>query len=855
MKRTARRGWWALAGILIGIGSGFGPQAGAQTTKPPAATSNAVAKISAQTQNGQYRIDWDGKSGAFTRKGAANEPEVKMPLTYLQADPGPNGYAKHLAWFLARDKDQFALLWCYLDDSGKSFWCWLYRYPANELITVPFIGDYQYGPPPVGERATAAEGFLSAAPPAYSGTDFVYKDWTRKSGKIDSLMLGTALANGQTLTLDPGKGSKPLTNLRVMPLHEIQVGQGNGWRPGGWRELHALAYDAANDPYYLILYSNTNIGYVLDLKRAQPYVADYTDRVKFGAPVAGFGPNGKTDTSDTPRIVRYNRFEITLTTTRKAKHPYTDINLDAEMHAPDGKVIRVPGFWDGGDTYRARFVPTSVGAWKWVILSNENDLNGKEGRFLCVAEHGQERGFLHVTPTRSNQHHFVAAGGKPFFPVTATESVSQDWVRGQTAALAPQLRTAGFTPGAADPAAQFEAFQKRIDALADMGYNRIYGDYLLIPSDSAHPLHGLNEGGEAFLQGDLDELNPAFFQAMDRRIAYCNTKGIVPNVGIGTEIETLYVKYNDLQMRRLLRYMLGRYACYDICWDLFGSNWWGKGPSLTLDPHIDGLANLVKLYDPYSHPLSTLTRFVQTATGGASAPWADVFTVPLQDTSLVDGLYPFNRPILVVDTPALAAPAPAPLAPDGAPRPPDKAGADPKKEGAATDSPDSLRARIWETRMRGGYWASARPLNDQELKWASYLGTFFKKTRYWRMEPHQEMLGGPEETPAVKRRRQKAEEEARKRNPNAPPPTDDTGAAVPSGPIYVLADPSHEYAVYFEKGGAVTLDLLEATGRIKVTWFNPRTGVASEEAGLVGGSYHTFIAPDKSDWVLYVSRH
>src|SRR2546430_423290 len=139
MKRAARRGVWALAGIIIGMGSGLGPHLEAQRTKPPAAASTAVAKISAQ--NGPDQIEWNGKSGTFTRKATGNDPEVTMPLVYLQADPGPNGYAKHLAWFLARDKEQFALLWCYLDDSGHSFWCWLYRYPANELLTVPFTGD------------------------------------------------------------------------------------------------------------------------------------------------------------------------------------------------------------------------------------------------------------------------------------------------------------------------------------------------------------------------------------------------------------------------------------------------------------------------------------------------------------------------------------------------------------------------------------------------------------------------------------------------------------------------------------------------------------------------------------------
>ena len=72
--------------------------------------------------------------------------------------------------------------------------------------------------------------------------------------------------------------------------------------------------------------------------------------------------------------------------------------------------------------------------------------------------------------------------------------------------------------------------------------------------------------------------------------------------------------------------------------------------------------------------------------------------------------------------------------------------------------------------------------------------------------------------------------------------------------MFVLADPSHEYVIYFEHGGTATLDLLEATGHVKVMWLNPRTGESQESPSIIGGSYRSFIAPDSKDWVLYLSR-
>jgi hypothetical protein len=70
----------------------------------------------------------------------------------------------------------------------------------------------------------------------------------------------------------------------------------------------------------------------------------------------------------------------------------------------------------------------------------------------------------------------------------------------------------------------------------------------------------------------------------------------------------------------------------------------------------------------------------------------------------------------------------------------------------------------------------------------------------------------------------------------------------------VLADPGWEYVIYFTQGGSVTLDLLEATGRVKSTWYNPRTGQFADTITLQGGEYKTFLAPDASEWVLYLTR-
>ena len=177
--------------------------------------------------------------------------------------------------------------------------------------------------------------------------------------------------------------------------------------------------------------------------------------------------------------------------------------------------------------------------------------------------------------------------------------------------------------------------------------------------------------------------------------------------------------------------------------------------------------------------------------------------------------------------------------------------------------------------MRGAYWAPGNvpsldvaSLGMPEIQWAGYCADIFRKTRFYRLNPRPEMLGGPSESSADRKRRKRAEAEEAKRNP--PPPVDDGGDFDPFNqdpfagpppapapkpmPMFVLADPAHENLVYFEQGGTLMLDLLEATGKVEVTWFNPRTGEASSPMQITGGAYTTFNAPDANDWVLYVSR-
>ena len=134
-------------------------------------------------------------------------------------------------------------------------------------------------------------------------------------------------------------------------------------------------------------------------------------------------------TASTPLVARLDRGEvhvwetqeITLQAARDYANPYVDVVCWIDLEGP-GFSRRVHGFWDGGRTFRVRFVATTPGEWRWRSHSNQPDdagLNGGTGALRAVAwspaelgENINRRGFIRAT---ANGHALEHADGTPFF--------------------------------------------------------------------------------------------------------------------------------------------------------------------------------------------------------------------------------------------------------------------------------------------------------------------------------------------------------------------------------------------------------------------------------------------------------
>jgi hypothetical protein len=191
---------------------------------------------------------------------------------------------------------------------------------------------------------------------------------------------------------------------------------------------------------------------------------------------------------------KWEIFELTLTTSNSYSNEYTDVTLTATFTAPSNNTIVMPGFWDGGDTWKVRMAPNEIGTWTYVTSSNDGQLDNQNGQFECVAS--SKKGFIQVNP--SDPYKFQYADGTPFFWMGETSwHLYSDTI---------------------DYATEFKDY---IDRRSSQHFNNIH---------AALDVRALNYGhedGMPFVGDNLDRINPAYFQNVDMKVEYIVSKDMV----------------------------------------------------------------------------------------------------------------------------------------------------------------------------------------------------------------------------------------------------------------------------------------------------------------------------------------
>lgn len=369
--------------------------------------------------------------------------------------------------------------------------------------------------------------------------------------------------------------------------------------------------------------------------------------------------------------------EIIFRATQDYANPYADVDCWIELVGP-GFSKRVYGFWDGGRTFRVRFVATAPGEWRWRSGSNQpadSGLNGGSGKLKAVswseaelAENPNRRGFVRAT---ANGHALQYADGTPFFLIGDTWLAASTWRlpwRG-----APT--TKDYLPASGISFEEAVGWRKR------QGYNSISfiaafpnwdadahgatfadanGVYLRnawekfgtwapnatistadgatttakdMPDEDGNRPFAMMAGREDGL-ADFDRLNPAYFRSLDRKMRHLAGEGFVPFLEtVRRDNCPSWKAYFDFNVSygRFVQYLIARYGAYNLVFSGIHLDWIPKNYSLTGEEFNAALTQHWRTYGPlpFGQPYTTLidSSTYKVFGHGESAPWLTMHTV------------------------------------------------------------------------------------------------------------------------------------------------------------------------------------------------------------------------------------
>ncbi len=456
-------------------------------------------------------------------------------------------------------------------------------------------------------------------------------------------------------------------------------------------------------------------------------------------------------------------FELNDQEAQAHPNPYLSVQIHAEFRSPEARTFLMPGFWDGGRRLVIRFAPMEAGRWDYRVTSNISRWNGMIGHFTAVES--DSKGFVRV----ANVHHFsyTEKGRRP---------IPHLWM-GDTCYRFAFIDRA--------------LFEQIVDRRAEQKFNHIRG-----------LVFGNFPGGEKVYL-DPDTPNVAYFQELDRRVLYMNSKGITADLILGGDRNHLADFFPSWRQRqRYIRYVVARYAPMNVTWQLVQE----------FEEYKDGrdlmkeLGGLLKKLDPYGHPRSTHTT-------STSAPllddgWMDYIVYQTSDEALE-----------AIEHQLYATPqVNTEFAYENS-----GAGATHRHH---VDT-DTFRKRLWIATMSGmyptygntgtyggrGIEISAEYLDAPGAQQMTHWYDFFSRTRHWELEPYYDVDGGR-----------------------------------------ALALPGIEYIVYLEKPGPV--ELVTEKREYQIYWFNPITGefVRPKKKKYKGERFSGQPPTLDHDWVLHLSR-
>ena len=296
--------------------------------------------------------------------------------------------------------------------------------------------------------------------------------------------------------------------------------------------------------------------------------------------------------------------ELTFESEKTYADPFRDVTLNLLLWG-NGRLYTVPGFWDGGNTWRVRFVCPTAGKWQCLTVCSDtaNDaLHGRTAAVSCAAYSGDLAVYQHgFVTTRYGEKYLTYEDGTPFFYLGDTHWNFGTEPTEVVAAVSAKRAAQGFTVWQSEPNGDFTADYDLTDGVTD---NDITG------------LHMLDERYAVIANRGLVHANAEFFfpPQMNALIAknggYSDT--VITGRALGKRITSHELSEQaKTYLEALSRYWVARFGSYPVIWTLgqevdndFYNAEYNKGEWDSLNHPYRLVAGYVAKYDPYDQPIT-----------------------------------------------------------------------------------------------------------------------------------------------------------------------------------------------------------------------------------------------------------
>ena len=490
------------------------------------------------------------------------------------------------------------------------------------------------------------------------------------------------------------------------------------------------------------------------------------------------------------QVGRWARFEASVTNTRTYTSAYNDVSLDVIYTRPDNTTVNFWGFYDGGTTWKLRFMPDQIGVWQYSARFSDNT-PGISGSFTCVAS--SIPGMLSRDET--NPKWFGFKGGNHIF--IRSFHVGDRF----------------FATNWDDPANSGDGNKRTtfLNWAQTQGYNTL--------SIASHYLNrNQPERGAPWTTPNLWPLNAAEYRKMETILDDLAARRIMvfPFAGFFGRASNYPTLVDD--QTRFIRYTLARIGSY---WNIM-LNVGGPEPLLSTNSYltttaIDRMAAEIAASDVYDHPLT-----VHNQTGDdafKNSAWSTFGTLQgpktinlsTMSSNLLSNHHP-SKPLFAAETvwygnmwmPSSGAYSDVDLR---------------KVTYVVAMSAAALNFADMNGNSSSGFSGlldtvitTADGKRQSKHDVVKLVWDYFASIPFYRMSPSQ--------------------------------------ASVNTG--YCLAEPGQHYLVYLPDGGSVNIAVQTGT-TYTVTWVNARAPLTDQRAGGTTTTGSGLTAPDTFDWLAYLT--